>query len=112
MVDTEVDDYGATSGSLDKPMEWVEGGWKVQDWKVLLPPTPVAFTPPKYDGPNEGERFSFQVGICMSSDHLLQMMFALLSFFGRRGRAESRRVWSSPTRLSRRPSSQSGTVPG
>ncbi|KAK4703654.1 hypothetical protein P7C70_g2558, partial [Phenoliferia sp. Uapishka_3] len=55
LVDTSVDDYGATESSLNEPREWISGGWKVQDWKLLLPATPLAFETPKYLEANEDD---------------------------------------------------------
>lgn len=51
VVDTSVDDYGATEHSLGRPRCWESRGWTVQDWKVLLPVDAPSFTPPqKYVG--------------------------------------------------------------
>ncbi|GAA5908318.1 uncharacterized protein JCM6883_004345 [Sporobolomyces salmoneus] len=57
VVDPESDDYGASSGSL-RPSSQTVGGWKVQDWKVLLPnrPSKSTFVPPKYSGDEDAKR--------------------------------------------------------
>ncbi|KAL8278886.1 hypothetical protein RQP46_008757 [Phenoliferia psychrophenolica] len=55
VVDLDVDEYGANEESLGRPKEWRVGGWEVQDWKALLPATPIAFEVPKYEGPNEDD---------------------------------------------------------
>lgn len=48
IVDPDHDDYGASVASLDQQATSVIGGWKVSNWKTLLPPNPAPFTPPKY----------------------------------------------------------------
>jgi acyl-CoA synthetase (AMP-forming)/AMP-acid ligase II len=57
VVDPESDDYGASAGSL-RPASQNVGGWKIQDWKVLLPHrnSKTTFVPPKYSGDEDAKR--------------------------------------------------------
>ncbi|GAA5922980.1 uncharacterized protein JCM15063_003488 [Sporobolomyces koalae] len=57
IVDPESDDYGA-SAALLRPATQTAGGWKVQDWKLLLPKRTSAavFVPPKYIGEEDAKR--------------------------------------------------------
>lgn len=47
IVDVDADDYGASASSLAQPASSIVGGWRVQNWKTLLPANPVPFTPPQ-----------------------------------------------------------------
>lgn len=55
LVNPDADDYGASSASLVPPVTNL-GGWTVNDWKILLPPNPKPFTPPKYTGSEDALR--------------------------------------------------------
>ncbi|KAK4054852.1 hypothetical protein OIV83_000776 [Microbotryomycetes sp. JL201] len=48
IVDPDHDDYGAGIGSLAQEQTSIIGGWKVSNWKVLLPANPAPFTPPRF----------------------------------------------------------------
>ncbi|SCV68707.1 BQ2448_828 [Microbotryum intermedium] len=59
IVDLSHDDYGASSGSIGQVREQDIDGWRVQDWKVLLPsaaPEGVVFEPPRYTGSEDAVR--------------------------------------------------------
>ncbi len=55
-VDLDVDAYGASAGSLNRPGEVQVDGWRVRDWQTLIAAKPVEFTPPKYEGTEAGLR--------------------------------------------------------
>ncbi|GAA6001899.1 hypothetical protein JCM10207_002369 [Rhodosporidiobolus poonsookiae] len=55
LVNPDADDYGATAASLAFRPDNL-GGWRVQDWKVLLPVDAKPFAPPKYTGSEAGLR--------------------------------------------------------
>ncbi|GAA5870327.1 hypothetical protein JCM16303_001965 [Sporobolomyces ruberrimus] len=57
VVDPESDDYGASAASL-RPATANIGGWKVQDWKVLLPKrnSTSNFILPSYTGDEDAKR--------------------------------------------------------
>lgn len=59
VVDPDADDYGASSSSF-RPASETINGWKVQDWKALLPhdttSSKTVFIPPKYTGDEDAKR--------------------------------------------------------
>ncbi|KAK4058084.1 hypothetical protein OIO90_000823 [Microbotryomycetes sp. JL221] len=48
IVDPDQDDYGSSMSSLNQQQTSIIGGWKVSNWKTLLPSNPAPFTPPRY----------------------------------------------------------------
>lgn len=50
IVDPDQGDYGTSPSTLNQSTSYTSGGWRVQNWKVLLPQNSAPFSPPKYAG--------------------------------------------------------------